>query len=247
MKTKQRYSISNHLPQNTEHGFTLLEFMVASSLALIVLLAIGITYGTTSKMKRTSENRLAAQQDLRNVSELILRDAQMAGAFGCFNMGNLVPKEFPTSPDSSDGFQSPAKFQLKLGDQNYNGISTMSGTDATAAFSRHNFTPKSGSSVLVFTYGLHPTPLDISGTKTNGASDELKSVVQAGGHVALSSCSRMYIDRHRSNNIKIHNNEIDISNFGTGPVYQLPIIVLFFISHKLHYLNYIVLLTLLDV
>jgi len=89
MKTKQRYSISNHLPQNTEHGFTLLEFMVASSLALIVLLAIGITYGTTSKMKRTSENRLAAQQDLRNVSELILRDAQMAGAFGCFNMGNL--------------------------------------------------------------------------------------------------------------------------------------------------------------
>ena len=177
MKIKQHYSVSNYLPQRTEYGFTLIEFMVASSLALIVLLAIGITYGTTSRMKRTSENRLAAQQDLRNVSELILRDAQMAGAFGCFNMGNLVFKEFPTSPDSSDGFQSPAKFQLRLGDQDYNGISTMSNADATAAFSHHNFTPKSGSNVLVFTYGLHPTPLDSTGTKTNGASDELKSVI----------------------------------------------------------------------
>lgn len=217
MKIKQHYSVSNYLPQRTEYGFTLIEFMVASSLALIVLLAIGITYGTTSRMKRTSENRLAAQQDLRNVSELILRDAQMAGAFGCFNMGNLVFKEFPTSPDSSDGFQSPAKFQLRLGDQDHNGISTMSNADATAAFSHHNFTPKSGSNVLVFTYGLHPTPLDSTGTKTNGASDELKSVIQAGGHIALSSCARMYIDKNRGNNISINNNEIDISNFGTGP------------------------------
>lgn len=217
MNRKQYSPIPHYSPQNAEGGFTLIEFMVASSLALIVLLAIGITYGTTSRMKRTSENRLAAQQDLRNVSELILRDAQMAGAFGCFNMGNLVQKEFPTSPGSSEGFQAPAKFQLKLGDKDYSGISAMSGADATAAFSPHNFTPKSGSSVLVFTYGLHPAPLDSTGTKTNGASDELKSVIQAGGHVALSSCSRMYIDKHRSNNISVNNNEIDVSNFGTGP------------------------------
>ncbi|VDG99274.1 MULTISPECIES: PilW family protein [unclassified Eikenella] len=217
MRKKQLSPIFPLLPQNTEYGFTLIEFMVASSLALVVLLAIGITYGTTSRMKRTSENRLAAQQDLRNVSELVLRDAQMAGAFGCFNMGNLVPKELPTSPGSSDGFQSPAKFQLKLGDPNYNGISTMSNTDASAAFSRHNFIPKPRSKVLVFTYGLHPTPLDSTGTKTTGASEELRSVVRASGHVALSSCSRMYIDKHRGNNIKINSNEVDVSDFGTGP------------------------------
>lgn len=216
MKKQIDSQVFNRLSRGSEYGFTLIEFMVASSLALIVLLAIGITYGTTSRMKRTSENRLAAQQDLRNVSELILRDAQMAGAFGCFNMGNLVPKEFPTSPGSSDGFQSPEKFQLKLGDPDYNGISTMSHADATAAFSRHNFTPKSGAKILVFTYGLYPTPLDSTGTKTVGASEELKSVVQAGGYVALSSCSRMYIDKHRSNNIKINGNEVDVSGFGSG-------------------------------
>ena len=108
-KSKSRIPNSQLKP----HGFTLIEFLVASSLALVVLLAIGITYGITSRMRTNSESRLAAQQDLRNASELILRDAQMAGSFGCFNMGNLVQKQMPASPHSTEGFQSnTANFKL---------------------------------------------------------------------------------------------------------------------------------------
>lgn len=205
----------SHLPSiHTTHGFTLIEFMVASALALVVLLAIGITYGTTSRMKRTSENRLSAQQDLRNVSELILRDAQMAGAFGCFNMGNLMSKELLSSSSSNHGFQSPAKFQLIVDDPEYSGISLMSYADATTALGHSNFSPKSGSQIVVFTYGLHPAPLNDAGTETTGASDELKTIIQSKGPVALSSCSRMYING--SGSIKLKNNELDISNFGGG-------------------------------
>jgi len=40
-------------------GFTLIEFMVASSLGLVVLLAIGTTYGITARMRRAAEAREA--------------------------------------------------------------------------------------------------------------------------------------------------------------------------------------------
>ena len=126
-KSKSRIPNSQLKP----YGFTLIEFLVASSLALVVLLAIGITYGITSRMRTNSESRLAAQQDLRNASELILRDAQMAGSFGCFNMGNLVQKQMPASPHYTEGFQSnTANFKLVLEDPAYSGISIMDANTA---------------------------------------------------------------------------------------------------------------------
>ena len=214
-KSKSRIPNSQLKP----HGFTLIEFLVASSLALVVLLAIGITYGITSRMRTNSESRLAAQQDLRNASELILRDAQMAGSFGCFNMGNLVQKQMPASPHSTEGFQSnTANFKLVLEDPAYSGISIMDANTAKNTFNISGFVPSNSSPALIFVYGQNLAPVtEVTNPTAKDAPQELRDVANAGGPIALSSCGRMYI----GNGGSLTNNGNDLvigSGFGGGSI-----------------------------
>ncbi|HFC6575967.1 TPA: PilW family protein [Neisseria meningitidis] len=73
-------------------GFTIIEFLVAGMLSMIVLMAVGSSYFTSRKLNDAANERLAAQQDLRNAATLIVRDARMAGSFGCFNMSEHTEK-----------------------------------------------------------------------------------------------------------------------------------------------------------
>lgn len=50
-----------------------------------------------------ANERLAIQQDLRNAATLIVRDARMAGSFGCFNMSEHTKDDIV---DSSNQTQS---------------------------------------------------------------------------------------------------------------------------------------------
>lgn len=71
-------------------GFTIVEFLVAGLLSVIVLIAVVSSYFTSRKLNDVANERLAEQQDLRNAATLIVRDARMAGSFGCFNMSEHI-------------------------------------------------------------------------------------------------------------------------------------------------------------
>ncbi|URD67359.1 prepilin-type N-terminal cleavage/methylation domain-containing protein [Conchiformibius steedae DSM 2580] len=80
-----------HLPfAGKNQGFTLIEFIVASVLALIVILAAGSTYFITRKLNQGSLERLDIQQNLRSAAVHLTRDARLAGTFGCYSLGNNV-------------------------------------------------------------------------------------------------------------------------------------------------------------
>ncbi|HFA7791991.1 TPA: PilW family protein [Neisseria gonorrhoeae] len=74
-------------------GFTIVEFLVAGLLSVIVLIAVVSSYFTSRKLNDEANERLAIQQDLRNAATLIVRDARMAGSFGCFNMSEHTEKD----------------------------------------------------------------------------------------------------------------------------------------------------------
>ena len=97
MKTPQQ-----KYPKKRSAGFSLIEFLVASVLSMIVLIAIGSGYFAARKINDVALGRLGVQQDMRNAANLIVRDARMAGSFGCFNMANKVPATV-----GSDGSTSP--------------------------------------------------------------------------------------------------------------------------------------------
>lgn len=90
-------------------GFTIIEFLVAGMLSMIVLMAVGSSYFTSRKLNDAANERLSAQQDLRNAATLIVRDARMAGGFGCFNMS-----EHPATDVVSDVVQKNRLFSLNL-------------------------------------------------------------------------------------------------------------------------------------
>lgn len=90
-------------------GFTIIEFLVAGMLSMIVLMAVGSSYFTSRKLNDAANERLAAQQDLRNAATLIVRDARMAGGFGCFNMS-----EHPATDVVSDVAQKNHLFSSNL-------------------------------------------------------------------------------------------------------------------------------------
>lgn len=79
-------------------GFTIIEFLVAGLLSMIVLMAVGSSYFTSRKLNDAANERLSAQQDLRNAATLIVRDARMAGGFGCFNMSEHTKNDIIVDP-----------------------------------------------------------------------------------------------------------------------------------------------------
>ncbi|MBW4002015.1 PilW family protein [Neisseria meningitidis] len=105
-------------------GFTIIEFLVAGMLSMIVLMAVGSSYFTSRKLNDAANERLAAQQDLRNAATLIVRDARMAGGFGCFNMSEHTKddiivdpsKQTQATPTKPGAKQENPLFSLKRSD-----------------------------------------------------------------------------------------------------------------------------------
>lgn len=94
-------------------GFTIVEFLVAGLLSIIVLIAVVSSYFTSRKLNDAANERLAIQQDLRNAATLIVRDARMAGSFGCFNMSEHIERDVV-----SDVTQKNSPFSLKRNSAN---------------------------------------------------------------------------------------------------------------------------------
>lgn len=123
-------------------GFTIIEFLVAGMLSMIVLMAVGSSYFTSRKLNDAANERLSAQQDLRNAATLIVRDARMAGGFGCFNMS-----EHPATDVVSDVAQKNPSFPLKR-----NGIDKLIPIAESSNIGYPGFTQRLNA--LIFQYGI---------------------------------------------------------------------------------------------
>ena len=190
----------------TQQGFTLIEFMVAAILGLIVLLAIGGAYVSTQKVNEVATSRVTRQQELRMANNLLIRDARMAGSFGCANLSALAGGA-GVSVD-----QGTTKLN-KNSDASYFDINDLAGANrvysaqilastngVVTAISNSKFTAKAGSDVLVFNYGINTQPiLTVTNTGTNTLSAFTLSNTstfageQTNARVVLASCNRLDI------------------------------------------------------
>lgn len=172
-------------------GFSLIEFAVASLLSMIVLMAVSKGYFTARQLNTAANERLTVQQDLRNAANMIVRDARMAGNFGCFNMTaetEIVQKTI--------GGKTMATVQAKVGGRKIR--DNNSATAASDAFklindsdnllairsiSRGNFKPSdfnTGSDALIFMYGTG-----------NGRIGGVSNEVDNGAPLIFSSCDTL--------------------------------------------------------
>ncbi|HFR9017589.1 TPA: PilW family protein [Neisseria gonorrhoeae] len=123
-------------------GFTIVEFLVAGLLSVIVLIAVVSSYFTSRKLNDAANERLAIQQDLRNAATLIVRDARMAGSFGCFNMSEHIERDVV-----SDVTQKKPLFSLKR-----NSINKLIPIAESSNIGYQGFTQRLNA--LIFQYGI---------------------------------------------------------------------------------------------
>jgi len=185
-RQNNRYTV---LPKKIT-GFTLIELLVASALSIIVLIAAGSGFVTTQKLSQVAKGRLQVQNDLRNATNMIVRDARMAGSFGCFNLAKTATNDQTKLKDHGAANVLGA---LEYNNQNQ-GVKYLDGT----ALSLPGFTVSTSSpKVLLFTYGIGSS----SGYSSSGANSfsvqiekggELAELTkQANAPIIISTCSSL--------------------------------------------------------
>ena len=204
-RQNNRYTV---LPKKIT-GFTLIELLVASALSIIVLIAAGSGFVTTQKLSQVAKGRLQVQNDLRNATNMIVRDARMAGSFGCFNLAKTATNDQTKLKDHGAANVLGA---LEYNNQNQ-GVKYLDGT----ALSLPGFTVSTSSpKVLLFTYGIGSS----SGYSSSGANS-FSVQIEKGGELAelnkqtkapiiVSTCSSL--ERFPSSTKELNGSELTVKD-----------------------------------
>lgn len=224
-----RYCSMRHMSVGKQQGFSLIEFLVASAISMIILIAAGTTYFMTRQLNQVSGERLVAQQDLRNAATLIIRDARQAGTFGCANLADMGEV---TQVAVSSGYPltDPLGLRTQVSDNEPNGfgLRIMPGSAFIAANAANiaDFTPQGD--VLIFVYGdgyasvsafipnapnptVNATALRIA-ADANGALSHALAATAGTAPIVVSSCSRMHVLRRGTDYTTATANEIRLNS-----------------------------------
>lgn len=99
---------STRISERRQHGFNLIELMVAITLGFIVVGAVGYLFLGSRQSFRTTDNLSRMQENARYALETMARDVRMAGYIGCGNLQAMEEEGVntianPPVPDLSSG------------------------------------------------------------------------------------------------------------------------------------------------
>lgn len=197
--------MKSSIPNKKIKGFTLIEFLVASSLALIVIMAAGSTYFFTRRLNDTNQARVDKQNALRNAAIAISRDARVAGTFGCFVTGGAIAA---TGAGATGQVANSGTFptftaggttvRLNNSDNQGYGVATIDAGAATAMINPSAGIDLTGQ-MLVFVYGKGNSGVVANNTGGGYVIDSSRTsdpdvirAQRAGGETVLSSCRNAY-------------------------------------------------------
>lgn len=185
---------------NKIRGFTLIEFMVASALAMIVIMAAGNTYLTTRKLNQSAQERIDVQNDLRNAATAISRDARVAGSFGCFISGGLVKNAAKDATAHSGSFPQVNQTKITKNPSIFMDASKNAGYGVIWTNNTTGLTPPTGgaikSNALIFLYGKGHEPIKtINGNTLELASNgkTLENAIKEKASLVLSTCQNTQV------------------------------------------------------
>ena len=192
-----------HIPVKAGmQGFSLIEFLVASALSMIVLLAVSSSYFTARSLNTAATARLNVQQDLRNASNQIVRDARMAGNFGCFNMSAYDAQAVIADSGSKDFLKLKGKGSEKM----LPAVREVRETDSLGAA---DF--KQIGNALIFQYGIDTASPDAATVVASSCTNITKP-----GEKITDSKAALKTDGSQAGNISIMKHEVNAYAVGTA-------------------------------
>lgn len=197
MKNKKRCFMSSF---HAVSGFTLIELLVAAALSMIVLIAAGSGFAVTQRLSSVANARLQVQQDLRNASNMIVRDARMAGFFGCFNLAKQSLADEKVVINDYGNYRNTTYTShenlddLIFKNQQNQGVKVFSAAEIGNKLGR-GFAVAANTDVLLFTYGVGSGNADVSGTAFNVATADNDELAELSGQqnapLITSTCSSL--------------------------------------------------------
>ena len=189
-----------HIPVKTGmQGFSLIEFLIASALSMIVLLAVSSGYFTARSLNTAATSRLNVQQDLRNASNQIVRDARMAGNFGCFNMSAYDAQAVIADSGSKDFLKLKGKGSEKI-------LPAVRQIDFSGVT---DFKPSS--KALIFQYGIDTSSPNAATVVASSCTNITKP-----GKQITDSKAALKTDGSQAGNISIMKHEVNAYVVGTA-------------------------------
>lgn len=89
-------------PRSAAYGFSLIEFMIAMTIGLVIIAAAAQIYLSSSATYRIDEGLQRVQEDARFAMDFLAKDVRMAGYLGCNS--SLTPNNKVKNPDESTYF-----------------------------------------------------------------------------------------------------------------------------------------------
>jgi prepilin-type N-terminal cleavage/methylation domain-containing protein len=116
--------------KHTEHGFTLIELMVAMAISLVVLTAIFMTFKSQQDSYVVQDQVTRMQQNLRGAMYVMTHDIQMAGYYTNFDSGTCTTDWDDLDDDDNTSTGTESVRPLIYGDENVTGAADIKdGTD----------------------------------------------------------------------------------------------------------------------
>ena len=115
--------------RHPQKGFSLIELMIAITLALIIIGAIGYFYLGTRQAYRSTDNLSQLQENQRVALDVIARDIRMAGYMGCINIGSSQINVIANTPPSIAPGTMAQIYKNGAGWTNPTAIARVAGTD----------------------------------------------------------------------------------------------------------------------
>ena len=115
--------------RHPQKGFSLIELMIAITLALIIIGAIGYFYLGTRQAYRSTDNLSQLQENQRVALDVIARDIRMAGYVGCINIGSSQINVIANTPPSIALNTMAQIYKNGAGWANPTAIARVAGTD----------------------------------------------------------------------------------------------------------------------
>jgi len=189
---------NSQLPM-AQRGFTIVELMVAMTLALLIIAAVGALYVTTKQTFRVQDNASGMDEVLRAVEEDMSREIRKAGYFGCFRWKDKVTPPYALTarePTAQNGKYTLPKdgTEVKLGAQYDVRGGTASSTTVSPVQSGVSIV--AGSEFLSISYGqplaylATDLPTGIDPLVLNGPID-----VKTGQPLLVSTCDGLTLMR----------------------------------------------------
>ena len=121
----------NRLPNQTlQTGLSLVEFMVAIAIQVILLAGMVYVYGSSRTLFTVNQELSRVQENGRYATDMLLYDIRMAGFAGCRNIGDIEPNIIANSPPVFSALtDSLTVFENGAGWTNPTAIARVAGTD----------------------------------------------------------------------------------------------------------------------